>query len=97
MPVAESPSKEYTLPSHGAALAYEVTQKEAKESSPQKSPKKTKPSHHVKKPKKPKKTPDEILFEMTQAGDPPEEIARALSVSREEVILRQSLGKFGKK
>jgi hypothetical protein len=38
-----------------------------------------------------KKTPDEILREMSEAGDDASEIARVLSISREEVLLKQRL------
>ena len=38
-----------------------------------------------------KKTPDEILRAMSEAGDDASEIARVLSISREEVLLKQRL------
>jgi len=41
-----------------------------------------------------RKTPDEILLEMTEAGDDPSEIARALAIPREEVLLKQKFLKL---
>ena len=38
-----------------------------------------------------KRSPDEILREMTEDGSPPEEIARILGIPREEVMLKQRL------
>jgi len=50
------------------------------------------------KPEKPKKrtrkTPDDVLREMSAAGRDPNEIARALGIPREEVLIKQKLARL---
>jgi len=45
----------------------------------------------AKKQSRARKTPEEILREMTDAGDDPGEIARVLGIPREEVVFKQKL------
>ena len=51
------------------------------------------PKQHKLK-KRAKKTPDEILREMTDAGRDPGEIAHTLGITREEVLLKQKLARL---
>ncbi|MDR2734783.1 MAG: hypothetical protein LBC99_09145 [Spirochaetota bacterium] len=99
--IPEEPRIPPEQPRQSAALAYRETQQEALRVPPKaaaegaraqekKSAAKFAPAKKAAK-KKIRKSPDEILREMTEAGDDPGEIARVLGMPREEVVFKQRL------
>jgi len=90
---AASISQLVTAPTSAPAVAM-AYRAQTMEPSLETSPAPASPEKREKAKKRTRKTPDDVLREMSAAGRDPNEIALALGISREEVLIKQKLARL---